>query len=113
MPSSRRPLDGLDGAVWPAEKGCAIPSRRATTNKIAWAFPTALGRPGTITWVRQARWVHDGKFSTAAGEWYGRIHTHYCATGIPLLMAALPPIHPPITMNWARPSKGRWLPPFP
>ena len=68
-------LDKNGNRAWDVVRGgplrmavAAVPSsRRATTNKIAWAFPTSLGRPGTIEWVRQARWVHDGKFSTAAG----------------------------------------------
>ncbi len=47
-----------------------LAGRRATTNKTAWAWATAQAKPGCEPkeWVRRSRWVHDGKFSTAAGE---------------------------------------------
>lgn len=38
---------------------------RATTNKAAWDWATAQGPK--VDWVRQARWVEDGRFITSSG----------------------------------------------
>lgn len=42
-----------------------LDGRRATTNKMAWAWPVSQGP--NVTWVPQARWVEDGKFFTSGG----------------------------------------------
>ncbi|HTT75029.1 MAG TPA: DJ-1/PfpI family protein [Candidatus Binataceae bacterium] len=38
---------------------------RATTNKRAFAWVTSQGP--AVNWIRQARWVEDGKFATSSG----------------------------------------------
>lgn len=42
-----------------------LDGRRATTNKQAFEWPVSQGP--RVNWVRQARWVHDGKFVTSSG----------------------------------------------
>lgn len=42
-----------------------LDGRRATTNKMAWAWPVSQGP--NVTWVPQARWIEDGKFFTSGG----------------------------------------------
>lgn len=42
-----------------------LDGRRATTNKQVFDWAGTYGRD--ITWVKQARWVEDGKFFTASG----------------------------------------------
>jgi putative intracellular protease/amidase len=42
-----------------------LDGRRATTNKAAFAWVESQG-PG-VTWVKEARWVEDGKFVTSSG----------------------------------------------
>ncbi len=42
-----------------------LDGRRATTNKLCWAEIT--GYAPRVNWMRQARWVDDGKFVTASG----------------------------------------------
>ena len=42
-----------------------LDGRKATTNKAYWTPSTAPGPK--VNWVRAARWVHDGKFSTSSG----------------------------------------------
>jgi putative intracellular protease/amidase len=46
-------------------KAGALDGRRATTNKMAFDWVTAQGP--NVRWVRQARWVEDGKFITSSG----------------------------------------------
>jgi transcriptional regulator GlxA family with amidase domain len=38
---------------------------RATTNKAAFAWPVSQGP--AVRWVKEARWVHDGRFWTSSG----------------------------------------------
>lgn len=38
---------------------------QATTNKAAFAWPVSQGPE--VRWVKQARWVHDGRFWTSSG----------------------------------------------
>lgn len=42
-----------------------LDGRRATTNKRAFAWVQSQGP--RVDWVRQARWVEDGKFATSSG----------------------------------------------
>jgi transcriptional regulator GlxA family with amidase domain len=42
-----------------------LDGRRATSNKFA--FPWASSQGPNVTWVREARWVEDGKFYTSSG----------------------------------------------
>ena len=86
----------MDRCLKGMRKVCVtISIRRATTNKRAWEFATTRQTQGmtaasttpaaavsalegasaggipdlaTTEWIKRARWVHDGKFTTAAGE---------------------------------------------
>ena len=42
-----------------------LDGRRATTNKLAFKWVTEQGP--AVDWVKQARWVEDGKFATSSG----------------------------------------------
>jgi transcriptional regulator GlxA family with amidase domain len=42
-----------------------LDGRRATTNKRAFAWVVSQGPQ--VTWIKQARWVEDGKFATSSG----------------------------------------------
>ena len=42
-----------------------LDGRRATTNKMFFAWPE--GTWPAVHWVREARWVEDGKFWTSSG----------------------------------------------
>jgi transcriptional regulator GlxA family with amidase domain len=42
-----------------------LDGRRATTNKLAFSWVQSQG-PG-VTWVREARWVEDGRYFTSSG----------------------------------------------
>ena len=42
-----------------------LDGRRATTNKAVFSWVTSQGP--NVTWVPEARWVHDGRFSTSSG----------------------------------------------
>jgi transcriptional regulator GlxA family with amidase domain len=42
-----------------------LDGRRATTNKAVFGWVTSQGP--RVTWVPEARWVHDGRFSTSSG----------------------------------------------
>ncbi len=42
-----------------------LDGRRATTNKRAFAWPVSQGPE--VNWVREARWVEDGRFVTSSG----------------------------------------------
>jgi transcriptional regulator GlxA family with amidase domain len=42
-----------------------LDGRRATTNKQAFDWPVSQGP--RVNWIRQARWVKDGKFVTSSG----------------------------------------------
>lgn len=42
-----------------------LDGRRATTNKQVFEWPVSQGP--RVNWVRQARWVEDGKFVTSSG----------------------------------------------
>ena len=42
-----------------------LDGRRATTNKLAWAWATSQGPK--VLWQPRARWVVDGPFFTASG----------------------------------------------
>jgi transcriptional regulator GlxA family with amidase domain len=42
-----------------------LEGRRATTNKASFAWVVSQG-PG-VTWVKEARWVSDGRFATSSG----------------------------------------------
>jgi transcriptional regulator GlxA family with amidase domain len=42
-----------------------LDGRRATTNKAVFSWVTSQGP--RVTWVAEARWVHDGKYSTSSG----------------------------------------------
>ncbi|MEM7425667.1 MAG: DJ-1/PfpI family protein [Pseudomonadota bacterium] len=64
------------GTVLLATTG-VLDGRKATTNKIDFTSTVHLG-PG-VEWVRQARWVEDGKFFTSSGV----------SAGIDMSLAAL------------------------
>jgi transcriptional regulator GlxA family with amidase domain len=52
------------GAALLAHAGL-LDGRRATTNKLAFKWVTEQGP--AVDWVKQARWVEDGKFATSSG----------------------------------------------
>jgi transcriptional regulator GlxA family with amidase domain len=52
------------GAAMLARAG-VLDGRRATTNKVA--FEWVLGQGPRVEWVKEARWVEDGKFYTSSG----------------------------------------------
>lgn len=52
------------GAALLARAGL-LDGRRATSNKFAFKWVTEQGP--AVEWVRQARWVEDGKFATSSG----------------------------------------------
>jgi transcriptional regulator GlxA family with amidase domain len=52
------------GAALLARAGL-LDGRRATSNKAVFSWVTSQGP--RVTWVPEARWVHDGKFSTSSG----------------------------------------------
>jgi transcriptional regulator GlxA family with amidase domain len=52
------------GATLLARAGL-LDGRKATTNKLAWAWATAQGPH--VNWQAKARWVEDGKLVTASG----------------------------------------------
>ena len=52
------------GAAMLARAG-VLDGRRATTNKAA--FQWVLGQGPRVEWVKEARWVEDGKFYTSSG----------------------------------------------
>jgi transcriptional regulator GlxA family with amidase domain len=52
------------GAAMLARAG-VLDGRRATTNKAA--FQWVLGQGPRVHWVKEARWVEDGKFYTSSG----------------------------------------------
>jgi transcriptional regulator GlxA family with amidase domain len=52
------------GAALLARAGL-LDGRRATSNKFAFKWVTEQGP--AVQWVRQARWVEDGKFATSSG----------------------------------------------
>jgi transcriptional regulator GlxA family with amidase domain len=52
------------GASLLAKSGL-LDGRRATTNKFSFKWVTEQGP--RVNWVKQARWVDDGKFSTSSG----------------------------------------------
>lgn len=51
--------------------------RRATSNKAAWDWVTSLSP--NVSWVRKARWVHDGAFLTSSGVTAGTDAAVYAA----------------------------------
>ena len=42
-----------------------LDGKRATSNKLAW--PWVISQSNKVNWVKQARWVIDGKFYTSSG----------------------------------------------
>ncbi len=52
------------GAAMLARAG-VLDGRRATTNKVA--FQWVVGQGPHVEWVKEARWVEDGKFYTSSG----------------------------------------------
>ncbi|MEX2081299.1 MAG: DJ-1/PfpI family protein [Dehalococcoidia bacterium] len=67
----KREADGAEllmtvctGTMIPAAAGL-LDGHKATTNKMAFAEVAAAGPK--VEWVKQARWVEDGKFVTASG----------------------------------------------
>jgi transcriptional regulator GlxA family with amidase domain len=52
------------GAALLARAGL-LDGRRATSNKFAFKWVTEEG--AAVEWIRQARWVEDGKFATSSG----------------------------------------------
>ncbi|MEM1365928.1 MAG: DJ-1/PfpI family protein [Pseudomonadota bacterium] len=42
-----------------------LDGKKATSNKLAWDWATA--QSDKVNWVRQARWVTDGKFTSSSG----------------------------------------------
>jgi transcriptional regulator GlxA family with amidase domain len=52
------------GAALLARAGL-LDGRRATSNKFA--FKWVIEQGPTVEWIRQARWVEDGKFATSSG----------------------------------------------
>lgn len=54
------------GAALAARAGL-LDGKRATTNKMSWAWATSQGTPGATDWQKKARWVEDGHIWTSAG----------------------------------------------
>ena len=52
------------GAALLARAGL-LDGKRATTNKRAFAWVASQGPE--VNWIKQARWVEDGKFATSSG----------------------------------------------
>jgi transcriptional regulator GlxA family with amidase domain len=52
------------GAALLARAGL-LDGHRATTNKLSFKWVTEQGL--AVEWIRQARWVEDGKFATSSG----------------------------------------------
>lgn len=52
------------GAALIAAAG-VLDNRRATTNKLAWAWATGFGR--NVDWAASARWIKDGNIFTSSG----------------------------------------------
>ncbi|KAH3629536.1 hypothetical protein KXW27_002712 [Aspergillus fumigatus] len=63
-PSVKYIMSVCNGAGVLARAG-VLDGRRATTNKMLWKPTTALR--GDVRWVREARWVADGKVWTSSG----------------------------------------------
>ena len=57
-------LSVCTGSALLAKTG-VLDSKRATSNKQAW--PWVISQSNKINWVKQARWVIDGKFYTSSG----------------------------------------------
>lgn len=61
---SRYVLSVCTGSALLAKAG-VLDGRKATSNKKAFDWVTSLS--GKVEWIRQARWVRDGKFYTSSG----------------------------------------------
>ncbi|AZL60301.1 DJ-1/PfpI family protein [Tabrizicola piscis] len=66
-------------------KAGVLDGRRATTNKMAFAWVADQGPK--VHWVRQARWVEDGKFITSSGV----------SAGMDMALGAIAVMHGPET----------------
>jgi transcriptional regulator GlxA family with amidase domain len=79
-PSVKYIMSVCNGAGVLARAG-VLDGRRATTNKMLWKPTTALR--GEVRWVREARWVADGKVWTSSGV----------SAGIDMMLAFVRDIH--------------------
>ncbi|KAH3164624.1 hypothetical protein KXW84_006063 [Aspergillus fumigatus] len=79
-PSVKYIMSVCNGAGVLARAG-VLDGRRATTNKMLWKPTTALR--GDVRWVREARWVADGKVWTSSGV----------SAGIDMMLAFVRDIH--------------------
>jgi transcriptional regulator GlxA family with amidase domain len=61
---AERVMSVCTGAAILARSG-VLDGRRATTNKVA--FQWVVGQGPRVEWVKEARWVEDGKFFTSSG----------------------------------------------
>ena len=83
-PGTRKGVDNLLLTAWIAERSVAaelvmsvctgaamlaragvLEGKRATTNKLS--FHWVVGQGPNVQWVKEARWVEDGKFFTSSG----------------------------------------------
>jgi len=62
--SSELVMSVCTGAAMLARAG-VLDGKRATTNKVS--FNWVVGQSAKVEWVKEARWVEDGKFFTSSG----------------------------------------------
>lgn len=74
-----------------------LDGKRATSNKMAWAWATAQG--SNVLWVPKARWVEDGKFISSSGV----------SAGIDMALSMIAKLYGKETAMWAaNRAEYRW-----